>query len=252
MATGQGSLLIEITSAAYPPPTDQVAELPGALDDFFERALAKAPDDRFQSARELALALADVADISISHGISSGPPSSHAPQWLGAKGEGKANLGPVSDSSSGVRVTDSDVLTRVERRPYSDDESTLSAATRGVDNEGNAKRRARWLVGVVALALGGGLAVAMLFASTRVLTATSFTNSFEIPSSPAAVAVPRVSDLAAPTGTAKPTAASDRSKMPKSVAPSAPSSTAKPALTASAMAKPPNSADQVPFLMKDR
>ena len=46
-----------INRAPALPPTRLVAGLPAAIDAFFERALAKRPEDRFQSALELAQAL---------------------------------------------------------------------------------------------------------------------------------------------------------------------------------------------------
>ncbi|EYF05773.1 protein kinase domain-containing protein [Chondromyces apiculatus] len=57
-----GDLIIDISTRAFPPPSTLVPELSPAVDHFFERALAKDPTQRFQSARELASAFASLAD----------------------------------------------------------------------------------------------------------------------------------------------------------------------------------------------
>jgi eukaryotic-like serine/threonine-protein kinase len=53
--------LDRIRAAAVPPPSSILPALPRSLDAFFERALARGLDDRFESARALALAFAEAA-----------------------------------------------------------------------------------------------------------------------------------------------------------------------------------------------
>src|SRR3954470_15300006 len=55
-ATSHGEKLIAHLSAPPPHPSDEVAGVPSTLDDVIARALAKQPDERFATARELAAA----------------------------------------------------------------------------------------------------------------------------------------------------------------------------------------------------
>jgi eukaryotic-like serine/threonine-protein kinase len=57
-----GDLIMRICTDPPPPPTDLASELPVEVDHFFERALAKDPAQRFQSAREMANAFAALAN----------------------------------------------------------------------------------------------------------------------------------------------------------------------------------------------
>ncbi|MDI3289502.1 serine/threonine protein kinase, partial [Polyangium sp. 15x6] len=54
-------VMVQVFSARLPPATSLAPDLPPALDAFFQRALARNPDDRFQSMRELAEAFQSVA-----------------------------------------------------------------------------------------------------------------------------------------------------------------------------------------------
>lgn len=57
---GVGDLLIKITMSQPPVPSTLNRELPPAFDEWFKKASAKDPDDRFETAREMADALARV------------------------------------------------------------------------------------------------------------------------------------------------------------------------------------------------
>jgi serine/threonine protein kinase/class 3 adenylate cyclase len=57
-----GDLLVRLCSDPAPPLTSLAPELPPEVDAFFERALAKDPEQRFQSAREFGAAFAALAD----------------------------------------------------------------------------------------------------------------------------------------------------------------------------------------------
>jgi serine/threonine-protein kinase len=60
------ALIETLLSGAPPPPVSlHDATLPKVLDAFFAKGLAKEPDDRYQSAEELALALQDIAGASV-------------------------------------------------------------------------------------------------------------------------------------------------------------------------------------------
>ncbi len=56
-ATAFGDLVLSICTAPLPLPSASVPGLPGALDTWFQRACAREPGERFQSAHDLALAL---------------------------------------------------------------------------------------------------------------------------------------------------------------------------------------------------
>ncbi|HTJ82044.1 MAG TPA: serine/threonine-protein kinase [Polyangiaceae bacterium] len=60
---GVGDLLIKITMNQPTRPTSLDADLPAAFDDWFNKACAKEPEDRFQTAREMADALAKAVGI---------------------------------------------------------------------------------------------------------------------------------------------------------------------------------------------
>jgi serine/threonine-protein kinase len=60
-----GDLLVKICTSAPPVPSKTVPGLPAAFDGWFARALEREPDRRFQSAAELAEALALAAGVSL-------------------------------------------------------------------------------------------------------------------------------------------------------------------------------------------
>ncbi len=63
---GNGTLAemgVRIVTLMPRPPSELVHELPPALDAWFAKALAKSPDNRFSSAKELAVAFAAAADV---------------------------------------------------------------------------------------------------------------------------------------------------------------------------------------------
>ncbi|WP_437998957.1 protein kinase [Sorangium sp. So ce185] len=63
-ASGIGELFISICTDRFPPPSSLVPGLLPGFDAFFERALAKDPAQRFQSAREFVAAFAAVTEAS--------------------------------------------------------------------------------------------------------------------------------------------------------------------------------------------
>ncbi|MBI4703498.1 MAG: serine/threonine protein kinase [Deltaproteobacteria bacterium] len=56
-----GDIIVKICTEVVPPPSGRALGLPRAVDAFFERALARNPDERFQSAQEMAEAFLAVA-----------------------------------------------------------------------------------------------------------------------------------------------------------------------------------------------
>src|SRR5690606_6423377 len=63
------AILLKICMDPHTPPSSLVPDLDGAVDAFFDRALAKNPAQRFQSSAEMAIAFAALAG----HAHSSGP-----------------------------------------------------------------------------------------------------------------------------------------------------------------------------------
>ncbi|MCC6557953.1 MAG: response regulator [Polyangiaceae bacterium] len=57
-----GELIVDICTAAPPPPSSTLPDLGPAVDRFFEQALSKDPEGRFQSARQMAAAFAAVVE----------------------------------------------------------------------------------------------------------------------------------------------------------------------------------------------
>jgi serine/threonine protein kinase/class 3 adenylate cyclase len=57
-----GMLMVRICTDPFPPPSSVVTGLPADVDRFFERALAKDPERRFASAKEMASAFAALAE----------------------------------------------------------------------------------------------------------------------------------------------------------------------------------------------
>ncbi len=67
--SGVGELLLSICSTTPAAPTKVVSDLPPEIDAWFEKALAKEADARFQSARELGATFCDALGLSSASGI---------------------------------------------------------------------------------------------------------------------------------------------------------------------------------------
>jgi serine/threonine-protein kinase len=76
-------LYLAIDAGAFRPPSERRGELPRALDAWFDRALANAPDDRFQDARAMAAALYDVLrEASADRLAAAGETGTVRPSWI--------------------------------------------------------------------------------------------------------------------------------------------------------------------------
>ena len=84
-----GDLLVKICTAPIPMPSQRVPTLGAELDHWMGRALDREPEQRFQSAAELADALATLAGVSFRRGMASTPD----PGWVSSSRPG---LPPVS------------------------------------------------------------------------------------------------------------------------------------------------------------
>ena len=110
-----GAVLVAICTEPFPLATTLVPELGPEVDAFFARALARAPAERFQTARQLAEAFAELTgerpnplSFSGTHaGLPSTPPTP-APTSMGAVGvssdaaRGEGTLSPADRSSPGT------------------------------------------------------------------------------------------------------------------------------------------------------
>jgi hypothetical protein len=79
-----GDLLIRICSDPYALPTTLAPELPPSVDAFFERALARDLGKRFQSAREMAGALASIVETEVPSATPYSIPGTQRPSWSSA------------------------------------------------------------------------------------------------------------------------------------------------------------------------
>ncbi|MBW2455043.1 MAG: protein kinase [Deltaproteobacteria bacterium] len=154
-------LLSNIANTPHVPPSVLADELPPAIDEFFEQALAKDPDDRFQSAQALANELARIADVSISFGLSEGPLSSRLPTMedqalsrsttphdpaMVATMEERAHRAGDDDSAGGDAEPAAE-----EREPTG---GTLEAATNTLEPALRRRRMGPWSVGLGLMAVG--------------------------------------------------------------------------------------------------
>ena len=113
-------MIIKIMNNAFDPPSSRGKALPAALDAWFSKALAKVPEDRFASVREMSEAFRDAVGLPaapprsmagtfypvssragvslpvISHGPSSHGPSSQGPSSQGPRSQGPSSQGPSS------------------------------------------------------------------------------------------------------------------------------------------------------------
>jgi len=64
--TGTGQILVKVCTETPPLPSDLHDGVPIIVDEFFEKALSKNPDARFQDAKSFAQAFAELAEVSLS------------------------------------------------------------------------------------------------------------------------------------------------------------------------------------------
>jgi serine/threonine-protein kinase len=97
-----GALTMQVHAPALPRPTQRNPALPHAIDAWFEKACAREPGARFQSAKELADSLATALDQEVPRGIAlerSGP----RPEQVGFADTAQASTGdvPLGSGASG-------------------------------------------------------------------------------------------------------------------------------------------------------
>ncbi len=178
--------VVEIATAPIPPPSSVRPELSPEVDRFFERALARKPDDRFQSAKELAQAFCELR-----RGDSVAPlAASEPPVMLVAP---PVEVAPAPD----LFAPDTSALAPFARPDPADED--LAAP-------GRSSRKLLVVAGAVVLAALG--AVVLLLSSGAGDTAAAASASAPAtPSTPPPAAVPAPVDTVAPAASTEPSAA---------------------------------------------
>jgi serine/threonine-protein kinase len=209
-----GDLLLAICTRPLPSVTGVAPHLPPALDAWFARACAREPQDRFQSADELAAAMAEAAGVELEPAlVEVGPPT------LGPSGSPRP---PAQRAAEDDLPTMREDAPEAARRPG----GTIgisSVVTLGPERKTLRQRRIR-LALAAATALGTG---ALLLAAGATSSRSGDAARAKAPaaSSPtsAALALRRLHEAAAANRTATPASAS---ALPASATPSAAAATA--------------------------
>jgi serine/threonine-protein kinase len=219
-------LLIRIATEPVPPPTSVAPDLPPALDQFFEKALARERDERFQSAREMAEAFALLVQLPVRLSVSSSvsleplPPgavetSLESPSRTPSEPPERGH----DDAEPAEEMATSPPMSRTLLRAEST-QSSPSATPTLPRVLGRFSRGVRVGAGVAALATIGGGALLMAFLRAPALTAPA--------TQPAAPAVVVVAPTA-PGTEALPAPSSEPPVSPRpTIQPPAPSSPVQP------------------------
>jgi serine/threonine-protein kinase len=75
-----GDVLVKLCTAPLPVPSQVIKDVPPGFDAWFERALSREPERRFQTASELATSLAAVCGLSVQTSLAGGDLSGSSPQ----------------------------------------------------------------------------------------------------------------------------------------------------------------------------
>lgn len=98
------SLAVQICTDPPPKVGSLAPDLPPQLDVFFERALAKDPNQRFQSAREMAQAFAEIAGYTLPLGRTPLPSMSNAPTGSWGMSHSLGGTGAATPQPTGAPV----------------------------------------------------------------------------------------------------------------------------------------------------
>lgn len=203
---GVGDLFVKICTESAKPPSAHDPNLPRELDAFFEKALAKDPDARFQSARDMAAAFADIAKGR------SGPRPTDAGE--GVEARPLPGLSPHTSVPTMQPIFPGNVM--VDSAPTISGE-TLSASSAERRAPSAARGPVRWTWKVAGAAIvAGGAVTAFVLATTSAPSETGHAVS-----SPPPPATPAAQAAASP-----PTATVGDVQVTPSEAPSASSSAA--------------------------
>ncbi|MEZ4441954.1 MAG: serine/threonine-protein kinase [Polyangiaceae bacterium] len=157
VAAGTGHVLVKICTEDPPPPSSLVEGYGAEVDAFFQKALAKDPAARFQSAKELGTAFAELAEMSLSS-FSLARSSSPRPSWGGHEVVSGMDADSFATASEQLRASGARPQVVVE-------DGTLGPATTSVKSRGLLASRGARLglalvlaagaVGLLAIQLGG-------------------------------------------------------------------------------------------------
>ena len=156
IAAGTGHILVKVCTEDPPKPSELIGHLPTTVDAFFAKALAKEPDNRFQTAREMGVAFAELAEVSLStFSLTSSPGREGPPSWTGISGSypGTPSVPPLPDAETSVDAPSA------RGRSASAGDGTLGAATKSPLSRGSrlGSRKA-----VIAAGAAAAIAVAAL------------------------------------------------------------------------------------------
>ena len=217
-----GDVMGMILADPLPRATDVVPELPVELDDFFQRALARDRNQRFQSAREMTEAFAQVVN-----GPSSGSelwPASTRPPPVSTRSPSMSGDGARTPEPSGVAASTpppsiatpdpSDATSAAkatELDPSSADAPVIASATApaqssAVSAGGGSRSRRRALVAAGALLVIGGVSVAVFKATSQPTSGAAPGVASQVPDTGAAPGAPGSTGTAAAVGAASPAA----------------------------------------------
>ncbi|MBM4375871.1 MAG: serine/threonine protein kinase, partial [Deltaproteobacteria bacterium] len=167
-----GDLILQICAKPLPVPS-AIASVPEGFDDWFARALAREPDSRFQSAKELVDSLRQVLGVSPARSTAS--PTGSTLRGLGPDGDGAPPKSVRITPAGAIPVTGSDAesvasartiahgepqpsLHREATAPKSSDAATQGTFTHGPDaipTTSSPRRLGTALLGIAALAAVG-------------------------------------------------------------------------------------------------
>jgi len=134
-----GDVIVKICTDPVPRPSHLVTSLPKEVDDFFEKAMAREPDARFQSAAEMANAFSTIVANHTGEPVPSISGTLAMPGMRGSLPSGAAE-GEMAEADAPVASTP----------------GTLTAATRSVAIPAPAGRGSKpWLVAAAALVVVG-------------------------------------------------------------------------------------------------
>jgi serine/threonine-protein kinase len=257
VAAGTGHTLVMICTEDPPKPSDLVGHLPATVDAFFAKALAKDPNERYQDAKAMGTAFAELAEVSLSNfSLSASRPSNPGatPSWEGYPSASEATgRSSATPSNRGASRDETSVETPSARsRGEASSDGTLGPATTSVDARRSwlATPRGRLVAALAAaVAVGGLVAVALTQGSAKPVVGDGATAATAAPAQPpepatapepssAASVVATSAALADPSAGAEPVAKRARRRVAKPVA-AAPPLPAKPPDPEPANAQPP-------------
>ncbi|MBW2457327.1 MAG: serine/threonine protein kinase [Deltaproteobacteria bacterium] len=196
-------LCMRICHEPAPAPSSIRPELGSPFDRFFERAFCLDPDDRFQSAKELSVAFAEV--IRGAPAVAGEPPRATDSRSSRDDGSGRGTV------STTINAPGDEAAAEATRTPVA---SSRTLADHRSDQQGDKRRDRRALVVALVLVASGGLAALLFFGATDddapVTPAASQAPAGTEPSGPSSV------QSAPPTGSSEDATAAASSVAPAS------------------------------------